>query len=100
MGLTSGEVVPNAPCGVESIMIKKHLSLIHQFLMHRVELKVWTVLPVDDLPTRRVPNAPCGVESGHFLRRTQYKEMFLMHRVELKDGGKGWMKEKGRAEGS
>ncbi len=33
-------LVPNAPCGVESIKMVKELKLIDKvFLMHRVELK-------------------------------------------------------------
>ena len=58
-----GEVslVPNAPCGVESLLNELQELLFQGFLMHRVELKgilkciVICIFVV-------VPNAPCGVE--------------------------------------
>ena len=57
-------LVPNAPCGVESVMISAlRIKSLSVFLMHRVELK-----------------GPAKVRWGEVL-----KISFLMHRVELKD---------------
>ena len=60
--IESAKAVPNAPCGVESFLVR--------FLWTRFQ---------------PVPNAPCGVESP--LNRLKDKDfvLFLMHRVELKD---------------
>ncbi len=54
--------VPNAPCGVESVLSKPKL-----------------------LKTLSVPNAPCGVERLYHLLAIFILALFLMHRVELKD---------------
>ncbi len=35
------DFVPNAPCGVESTITGRIVPSAKQFLMHRVELKVW-----------------------------------------------------------
>ena len=55
------EGVPNAPCGVESLLCSLCPLDLVLFLMHRVELKesystYWTLGAI------LVPNAPCGVE--------------------------------------
>ena len=55
-----GLLVPNAPCGVESIPDKVSSDLGIQFLMHRVELK--ENLKETFRVQVGVPNAPCGVE--------------------------------------
>ena len=98
--------VPNAPCGVESYRRLTSTNEALPFLMHRVELKVWTVALVRRCLSR-VPNAPCGVESVYIRKEILEEEgvpnapcgveslsltpkpfpsgRFLMHRVELKD---------------
>ncbi len=56
--------VPNAPCGVESRLLKRTHGQFSD-----------------------VPNAPCGVESSvqnSIQLFTKLKSPFLMHRVELK----------------
>ena len=55
-------VVPNAPCGVESLFSRNAMTLLYI-----------------------VPNAPCGVESQLGLLLLGVLLRFLMHRVELKD---------------
>ena len=54
--------VPNAPCGVESMVAGMRFGMVAGFLMHRVELKV---LRHSSTVAGKgfVPNAPCGVES-------------------------------------
>ncbi len=83
LGSTSN-LVPNAPCGVESHRQVKEFQRTERFLMHRVELKVH--VHAIDFPT-----------PGLFLmHRVELKEYsftnsafstigFLMHRVELKE---------------
>ena len=39
-GVSGSSVVPNAPCGVESIFVLFRACILGGFLMHRVELKV------------------------------------------------------------
>ncbi len=60
-------------------------SLLPWFLMHRVELKVLSVLLNFLTNNFNVPNAPCGVERpyGKYLTLSGLYT-FLMHRVELK----------------
>ncbi len=60
--LATKAVVPNAPCGVESVMFNFFL-----------------------LSGNVVPNAPCGVESGDRDTKLLLLIEFLMHRVELKE---------------
>ena len=55
-------LVPNAPCGVESTGFDELYYTTNLFLMHRVELKVFSI--AKKLPNLIVPNAPCGVESS------------------------------------
>ena len=78
-------LVPNAPCGVESIKGKVFAyTPTSSFLMHRVELKVLYQLSIS-VGGRGVPNAPCGVERlATNLRPHEDEDRFLMHRVELK----------------
>jgi hypothetical protein len=40
--VAGAEYVPNAPCGVERKKREISPPKIHMFLMHRVELKVWS----------------------------------------------------------
>ncbi len=56
--------VPNAPCGVESMITFIFSLYLPSFLMHRVELK--DGIEKDEIMNIAVvvPNAPCGVESG------------------------------------
>ena len=54
--------VPNAPCGVESLLNHCSSLPLSQFLMHRVELKVSSWINIISSFVG-VPNAPCGVES-------------------------------------
>ena len=52
--------VPNAPCGVERMILVNFANVPCEFLMHRVELKgSFSTLR---FPPDTVPNAPCGVE--------------------------------------
>ena len=53
--------VPNAPCGVESMVGYILLLFLQKFLMHRVELKGIS-FRYRLSPNAIVPNAPCGVE--------------------------------------
>ena len=97
--------VPNAPCGVESVVFRPPVKPRNLFLMHRVELKAdyhrmegsaWALFLMHRVELkvspsgfhiccpRIVPNAPCGVESHDFPPKRWLKIGFLMHRVELK----------------
>jgi hypothetical protein len=88
-GVSHISIVPNAPCGVESLFQDKVLiqDKLVLFLMHRVELKVLLRLSLE-FQTNHVPNAPCGVErrlpKNSKCVENQAFSKFLMHRVELK----------------
>ena len=57
-------LVPNVPCGVESLQTKASRSLraLFWFLMYRVELKDIKEFR-EPMVGGGVPNVPCGVES-------------------------------------
>ena len=100
-------IVPNVPCGVESVfrplfgklevvflflMCRVELKVLNSsikylrsmsFLMCRVELKVPSETPIR---SRRewVPNVPCGVERSELSFTYFEGTLFLMCRVELK----------------
>ncbi len=99
--------VPNAPCGVESILSRIYIvGRFPPFLMHRVELKVTSFMQSSPILLSflmhrvelkgggggggrgiksPVPNAPCGVESVPPSQAWKTGlTKFLMHRVELK----------------
>ena len=78
-------VVPNVPCGVERYMASPiGSSMLAEFLMYRVELKVIFV-PNKQLGWALVPNVPCGVERGKPVHSVELVKQFLMYRVELKE---------------
>ena len=77
-------MVPNAPCGVESVVgleLRLPISIVPNAPcgVESKEVRVMRYVAVE------VPNAPCGVESEK-LQEKLYEEVepFLMHRVELK----------------
>ena len=107
--LTSSSLVPNVPCGVESLKVKLNLCGVNLFvpnvpcgverwflffrfrffflwfLMYRVELKDSTPEP-SRVHSLHVPNVPCGVESKNLVRDLSLtQKRFLMYRVELKE---------------
>ncbi len=79
-------MVPNVPCGVESLDSQSLYPLMPPalFLMYRVELKGKSRVCGEGY-FLQVPNVPCGVESLFYVGGAFGKPWFLMYRVELKE---------------
>ena len=80
------KMVPNAPCGVESLDHKWEVENMVGVpnAPCGVESNLFHIVHFFSHPA--VPNAPCGVESQSFavLPQASFQGLFLMHRVELK----------------
>ncbi len=81
--LGKNRAVPNVPCGVESATLELLPLFPQVFLMYRVELKGYKPA-IKKGVSLIVPNVPCGVERAYSDWKTSTFGGFLMYRVELK----------------